>query len=106
MRRPSADNEMPAEKVLAKSWNGIDSKSPNQQTTTLLNHHEQDNNRYMRTTEEMISGECHLHQRRNLIPREVQMAVDSVLFIAEHLKQEDRENSVSENMYAKRDKKI
>ncbi|XP_033749540.1 acetylcholine receptor subunit alpha-like 1 isoform X2 [Pecten maximus] len=97
MRRPSTDREGTQSRVSVRTWNGVEVRNSYQEQ--IRNTIDGEDIRFIRHgLEELVAASetdsCH---RRKPVPMEIQNAVDSVFFIAEHLKSEDQENSIKED---------
>ena len=85
MRRPNLEHEKIA-RTLVRTPNGIEMRD--QYVSRLEADYE---------TLRLTSGDDALEEERNLMSRDVKEAIDSIIFIAEHLKKGDYSASVGNN---------
>ncbi|XP_052101769.1 acetylcholine receptor subunit alpha-like [Mytilus californianus] len=92
MRRPRPDKELKTDKP--KHCNGL---PPSKTCREILQHNFNLQRGFLQASREAVSSdESGLHFRRP-VPQAVRDAVESVCFIADHLKKSDRENSIKED---------
>lgn len=95
MRRPTTDREGTQSRPSIRTWNGVEVR--NSFHDQVCGAIDGEDIRFIRHGLEDIvaAAESDPDHRRKPVPREIQNALDSVFFIAEHLKSEDQENLVS-----------
>lgn len=100
MRRPNLENEHSSGRVI-RTCNGVQmTESYKDMIRRKVQQRKFDNTNYFQdpVEEELINAvretDLSVRRRHKPVPREIREAVDSVCFIAEHLKKDDKENSV------------
>eukprot|EP00105_Crassostrea_gigas_P045118 XP_019929266.1 PREDICTED: acetylcholine receptor subunit alpha-like 1 isoform X1 [Crassostrea gigas] len=103
MRRPNLENEHSTGRVI-RTCNGVEmTQSYKDMIRRRVEQRKFENSNIFHdpVEEELISAtietELSVRRRHKPVPREIKDAVDSVCFIAEHLKKDDKENSIKED---------
>lgn len=103
MRRPNLENEQSTGRVI-RTCNGVEmTQSYKDMIRRRVEQRKFENSNIFHdpVEEELISAtketELSVRRRHKPVPREIKDAVDSVCFIAEHLKKDDKENSIKED---------
>ncbi|XP_048736679.1 acetylcholine receptor subunit alpha-like 1 isoform X1 [Ostrea edulis] len=103
MRRPNLDNDHNTRRVI-RTCNGVEMtesykdmirrRAEQRKFENSSNFHDAVEDELMGITKET---DLSVRRRQKPVPREIKDAVDSVCFIAEHLKKDDKENSIKED---------
>lgn len=106
MRRPNLENEHSTGRVI-RTCNGVQmTESYKDMIRRKIQQRKFDNTNYFQdpVEEELMNAaretDLSVRRRHKPVPREIREAVDSVCFIAEHLKKDDKENSVISQFFS------
>ena len=97
MRRPNLDSEKSTKRIM-KTCNGVELTDSYKQLVSRRRNHGEVGFRRTGQEQSLLSGLQEAEtviRHRKAIPKEIKEAVDNVCFIAEHLRKEDQENSVT-----------